>query len=193
MARKLSRIYPFAVAVWALAVVLFAKPPAPRSAVGAALVLGGLALAAWAAGYDRAVGLATGDGACANLFAGPYGWLRNPTQLGTTLAAIGLTLWSGALWPWLPVATAALLVPYFAVIQRARDVEEEGRLGWAYRTYRATVPVWFPRFTSRPRLAEGRWRPGPALKSSAAPLCGVVVTAAAALFWARAGGINLLW
>jgi len=191
VARALSRIYPFAVAVWALAVVLFARPPAPRSAFGAALALGGLALAAWAAGYSRTGKPAAGDEAGGNLFAGPYGWVRNPSQLGTASAALGLTLWSGALWPWLPAATAIMLVSFYTVVQYAADREAERRLGWDYRTYRATVPIWVPRFTPRPGLAGGRWRPGPALKGIVPLMCGVALIAVASLVWARAGGFRL--
>jgi protein-S-isoprenylcysteine O-methyltransferase Ste14 len=192
VARTLSRIYPFAVALWTLALAFFAQPFEPRSVVGGAFVLSGLALAAWAAGYNRKVETAARGEADGNLYAGPYGWVRNPSQLGTTLAALGLTLWSGALWPWLPVATAVLLVSYSTVVQRAADVEAERRLGWDYRTYRATVPVWFPRFVPRPRLAEGRWRPGPALRGSGPLICGVVSVAAASLLWTSAGGVRLL-
>ena len=166
---------------------LFARSLAPRSFFGAVLALAGLALAAWAAGYNRKVETAARGEADGNLYAGPYGWVRNPSQLGTTLAALGLTLWSGALWPWLPVATAVLFVSYFALTQRAADVEAERRLGWDYRTYRATVPVWFPRFVPRPRLAEGRWRPVPALKRIAALTCGVALIATASFVCSRVG------
>jgi protein-S-isoprenylcysteine O-methyltransferase Ste14 len=188
----LSRIYPVAVGVWALAVIIFAKPLGPRSAVGGALALGGVALAAWTAGYDRASALAPGDEDGGSLFAGPYGWLRNPSRLGTTLVALGLAIWSGALWPWLPLATAVLLASYFTVMQRAADKEAEQRLGWVYRTYRATVPVWLPRFTPRPWLAEGRWRPGISLKGVIPMACGAALIAAASFVWALSGGIDLL-
>lgn len=156
------------------------------------MVLGGLALAAWAAGYNRKVEITAGDEAGGNLFAGPYGWLRNPSQLGTAFTALGLTLWSGALWPWLPLVTAIVLVSLFTLIQYAADEEAERRLGWAYRTYRATVPIWIPRFTARPRLAEGRWRPGTALKGIIPLVSSAALIAAASLVWGYAGGIRLL-
>ncbi len=189
VARALLRIYPFAAVIWALAVILFAKPLAPRSAVGAALVLIGWALALWAAGYSGTEKRAPGNEAGGFLFAGPYGWVRNPSQLGKVFVALGLTLWSGALWPWLAVATAFLLVSLFTVVQHASDVEAERRLGRDYRAYRATVPIWFPRFTRRPRLGKGRWQPATALRGSLPLIAGAVLVAVASLLGVYIDGI----
>lgn len=180
MARVLLWISPFAAAAWTLALVAFARPSAPRAAVGAALILSGWAVAVWAAGYRRPGKAAPGDGAGSYFFSGPYGWVRNPSQVALVCAAVGLTFWSGALWPWPAVGTAVLLLPLLTVVQNARDAESERRLGWAYRTFRATVPIWIPRFTARPNLAKGRWRPGPALKGSIVLLAGTILVAAAA-------------
>lgn len=192
VARALLRIYPFAAVIWAPALILFAKPFAPRSVVGAALVLVGWALALWAAGYPDTAKPAPGNDAGGTLFAGPYGWMRNPAQLGKVFVALGLTLWSGALWPWLAVATAVLLVSFFTVVQHASDEEAERRRGWDYRAYRATVPIWFPRFTRRPRLGKGRWRPASALRGSLPLIAGAVLVAVASLLGVYIDGIGRL-
>ena len=186
------RIYPFAAVIWALAVILFARPLAPRSVVGAALVLVGWALALWAAGYSDTAKPASGNEAGGYLFAGPYGWVRNPSQLGKVFVALGLTLWSGALWPWLAVASTFLLVSLFTVIQHASDVEAERRLGWDYRAYRATVPVWFPRFTPRPWLGKERWQPAAALQGSLPLIAGAALVMVASLLGAYIDGIQRL-
>jgi protein-S-isoprenylcysteine O-methyltransferase Ste14 len=188
VARALLRVFPFAAAVWALALVAFAEPLAPRAGVGAALVVAGWALTLWAAGYEEA-GRARRAAARGSLFAGPYGWLRNPRQPAGVFVAVGLTLWSGALRPWLAVATALSLVSYFAVVQAAADREAERLLGWDYRAYRATVPIWLPRFTARPRLAAGRWRPARALKGAWPLVAGSVIVAAASLLPGRVGDL----
>jgi protein-S-isoprenylcysteine O-methyltransferase Ste14 len=188
VARALTRIYPFAAAIWALTLVLFARPVGPWSFAGAALVVVGWGLAFWAAGYSGAAGR---DGADF-FFAGPYGWVRNPSPLGKVGLALGLALWAGALWPWLAVATAVFLIWYYTVVQRASEEEAERRLSWDYRAWRATVPVWIPRFTRRPRLGTARWRLGAAFKNSLPLLAAAVFVAAAAAVGAYVDGVARL-
>ena len=190
VARALARIYPFAAVIWALAVVLFAKPLGPRAVVGAALVVAGWGLTFWAAGYSGAAGRGRDD---ADLFfAGPYGWVRNPSHIGKVGLALGLTLWAGALWPWLAVATAAFLTWYYTVVQRASEEDDERRLSWDYRAWRATVPIWIPRLTRRPLLGTGRWRPGAAFKNSLPLLAAAAFVAAASALGAYVDGVARL-
>ncbi|NIT35205.1 MAG: hypothetical protein GTN49_01700 [candidate division Zixibacteria bacterium] len=166
--------------VWAIAVIFFAKPLSPWSWLGAALVAVGAALRFWAAGYAAPENRSAG-GPLGFLTAGPYAWVRNPLHLGNVAAAVGLSLWAGGLLPWLPLATAALLVCYYSLIKRA---EEEGtwRFSWEYRGYRATVPVWLPRFVPQPTRGARRWRPGLALRiEPRAPVIIIVIGAASLL------------
>lgn len=135
----------------------------------------------WAAGYGGTWARVDTAEAIADLSAaGPYRWMRNPKHIGTVAVAVGLSIWAGGLLPWLPLATAAVFVALYSLIQSDRDRDLGRRFSWEYRAYRGTVPIWLPRFTRRPAGTQNRWRPTAALAGEATVLVQIVAVAAAA-------------
>lgn len=139
------------------------RPGAAVLASGAAAVLAGAALRAWATLYNRyAQGaerktLATG---------GPYSWSRNPLYWANGLVLLGGFCASG-LFAWLPAAAA-----WFALVYARTIRHEERRLrakyGGAYVAYAARVPRWLPtRLGEPPRVAWRRFLPALAVQARA--------------------------
>ncbi len=128
----------------ALLYAVFADPSAPTLVLGSMVAALGLLIRAAAAGYLRKNERLT--------TAGPYAYTRNPLYFGSALLALGLLLtgnhWSAAL---LVVAYVAMFYP--AVIQF--EAEHLRKLhGRAYDDYAAHVPLFFPRLTPAPALAD---------------------------------------
>ena len=117
---------------------------------GAAVVLVGLGIRAWAAGIlekDRELAVS-----------GPYAFTRNPLYLGSFVIGIGAVI-AGAL-PWFSL----LFVAFFAIMYRGAMVRENERLterfGATHRRYREAVPMFLPRATRYDPLPESRPVPG---------------------------------
>lgn len=144
---------------WILAAVAFARPLGAWSWAGVGVLLAGEAVRFWALGCIGPESRVTrqGPGASQLVTWGPYGWVRNPLYIGNFLVILGLALWSGALWPWLPLAAGAFFLWQYALITAAEGAELEKRYGWEYRSYSAVVPSWVPRFTPHPMLKNGRF------------------------------------
>jgi protein-S-isoprenylcysteine O-methyltransferase Ste14 len=175
------------VVLWAAVVIFFAEGRTTWLWLGAAVALTGEALRLWASGYGGTWARADAAEAITDLSAaGPYRWVRNPKPIGNVAVAVGLSLWAGGLLPWLPLATALVFIALYSLIQGARDRDLGRRFSWAYRAYRGTVPIWVPRFTSRPPRTQSRWRFGVALTGEAAVLIQIVAVAAAAFVRSRA-------
>jgi protein-S-isoprenylcysteine O-methyltransferase Ste14 len=86
---------------------------------------------------------------------GLYRYVRNPMYLAVLGAVLGQALLLGQ-----SVLVAYAVVVLTAVVSFVRGYEEptlRRRFGPAYDTYRASVPGWFPRFSSR----ATRPAPGP--------------------------------
>lgn len=177
-----AKILPVAAVLWAAAVIFFAHPHAPWLALGAALVVAGEGLRFWAAGYgNRRTG---GTPASENWpfpTGGPYGWVRNPDDIGAVVSAAGLTLWAGGLLPWLPLVTVAFFAWQYSLVQCARDRDLGRRFDWEYRAYRGTVPIWLPRFAPRRLGRGGRWRFGAAVTREIPAFAVIAGVAAAAV------------
>lgn len=140
----------------------------------------------WAAGYGGAWRRVDSPEAIADLSAaGPYRWVRNPKHIGDVAVVVGLSIWAGGLLPWLPLATAAVFVTLYSLIQNDRDRYLGRRFSWKYRAYRGTVPIWLPRFTRRPGGKHRRWRPAAALAGEAGVMIQIVAFAAAAFIRPR--------
>jgi protein-S-isoprenylcysteine O-methyltransferase Ste14 len=115
-------------------------------AVGALLVLVGLALVAWTVTLFASVGrgtLAPWDPTARLVVRGPYRYMRNPmiTGVGTILAGQAVFFRSWGI---------AVELAVFAVVNAIYFplVEEPGlqrRFGVEYEEYRARVPRWLPR------------------------------------------------
>lgn len=128
-------------------------PPAAVSwlprALGAAVVIGGLALVAWCIGLFARVGkgtLAPWDPTSKLVAVGPYRYTRNPmiTGVATILTGEALTAgsWRLGLWALTFVIFNHL---YFLAVE---EPGLERRFGESYAEYKRMVPRWIPR---RPR------------------------------------------
>jgi protein-S-isoprenylcysteine O-methyltransferase Ste14 len=171
---------------WAAVVVFFAGPRATWPWLGAALVAAGEALRLWAAGYGAPWEDEKAAPGIGRLPAqGPYTWVRNPRHIGGVAVAVGLSLWAGGLFPWLPLATAAVFISLYSLIQAARDRDLAKRARWEYRAYRGTVPIWLPRFARRAVGSPGRWRFRAAFAGELATLTFTAAVAATAFLWPR--------
>jgi protein-S-isoprenylcysteine O-methyltransferase Ste14 len=102
-------------------------------ALGAPLLLAGLALAAWAVRAAAEVNLARpGD----LVRGGPYAFGRNPMYVAATAVYAGVALVAAAAWPLL-LLPAVLLSTHLVVTREERSLE--ARFGAAYRGYKASV------------------------------------------------------
>ena len=134
MLQKLRVPLAFAIAP---AVLYFANPTIPSILLGLPVALVGAGFRALAAGViQKDSSLAT---------SGVYALTRHPLYFGSSLLAVGFAIMSAS-----ETAAALLLVP-FIVIYPTVILREEARLENRFpdeiRSYKATVPRFFPRFT----------------------------------------------
>jgi protein-S-isoprenylcysteine O-methyltransferase Ste14 len=111
----------------------------PRVAVGLAILVGGLALIAWATGLFRRTGQdpAPWKPTPSIIVDGPYKRSRNPMYVGMTLIQIGIGFAANDLWISLLAGASLLVVHRVAVLPEESYLTE--RFGDAYRAYRASV------------------------------------------------------
>lgn len=122
------------------AVVLVLSRPEPAGfLVGSALVVLGVVLRGWGAGY-----LVKNDRLSV---AGPYAYLRHPLYAGMLLLAMGFGVMLGGLLT--PVALLVLGVWFFGIYFPRKEPSESQRLealhGEDFRSYRTAVPALWPR------------------------------------------------
>lgn len=139
------RFLPAAVA--GLALVAWSTPTARSLALGAPLIVLGLAVRAWAVGHLVKTVRFT--------VTGPYAHLRHPLYLGTACIGLGLAVMLGG---WAAAVGGVAVLGWFALsyLPRKERVETSrllARHGEAYARYRREVPALWP----RPRP----WRPAP--------------------------------
>ena len=151
LAGKLRRIHGHL--VLALLGLWLAQPNLSMNLLGTAVVLVGMALRVWAAGY-----LEKGGELCTD---GPYRYVRHPLYLGSLLAALGFAVMINAVWGW------AAVLPLFLALYGIQVLSEERHLaakyGATHADFAASVPVLLPRF-GRPGEGKGRpWRLSQAL------------------------------
>ena len=122
--------------------LVFARPSAVTLLWSLALVLPGLWLRGYSAGYIRKNAEITSSG--------PYGYTRNPLYLGSLLITLGFGAAAGRWW------LCALLAGLFAAIYIPTILGEEAYLREhfaGFDAYAARVPRLLPRLTPAP--AEG--------------------------------------
>jgi protein-S-isoprenylcysteine O-methyltransferase Ste14 len=135
--------------IFAVFVLLFARPTPKYVAVGAVVGLMGLWLRAYAAGYLRKQEVLT--------VTGPYAYTRNPLYLGSAVLALGAGIATRS------CISAGILIVYFAVVYSVVMRREEGELlahhGDAFQKYAEAVPLFLPRMTSAklPGASAGRF------------------------------------
>jgi protein-S-isoprenylcysteine O-methyltransferase Ste14 len=141
------------VVVPAILVATYGTEVEPVSvALGAPLVLGGIALWTWTVRLFARIGrgtLAPWDPTERLVVAGPYAHVRNPMITGVVavLAGEALILGSVAIGIWALAFTAINHIFFLAYEEPA----VERRFGDEYRLYKQNVPRWIPRRTP--------WRP----------------------------------
>jgi protein-S-isoprenylcysteine O-methyltransferase Ste14 len=150
-------LLPFVVVVvvpWRILVNTEAGPPAMGEpwwfalrAAGLVVGLMGFALFAWCVTLFARVGrgtLAPWDPTRALVAVGPYRYVRNPMITGVTLMLLGEAAFWGSkrigLWA---VTFVAINHLYFVL---SEEPGLERRFGPAYRSYKARVPRWLPRW-----------------------------------------------
>ena len=121
---------------FALAVVVlgFAHPTGALLAAGAAVVAGGLALRAWAAGHLRRNQPLTTSG--------PYAYVRHPLYLGSAVVLAGFALAAGRWWLGAVVGLYFLLV--FLPVLGREERERKAAAPADYAAYRSQVPALVP-------------------------------------------------
>lgn len=80
--------------------------------------------------------------------AGPYRWVRNPMALAGIAQGFAVGLWRDDVL----VAHCALLGAWLwhVGVRGFEEADLEARFGAPFRAYRGRVPLWVPRFLSRP-------------------------------------------
>jgi protein-S-isoprenylcysteine O-methyltransferase Ste14 len=123
--------------VVAIAFLFFARPNPTALLIGAFVSLPGLAIRAWASGHIRKnTRLAV---------SGPYAFTRNPLYFGSFLLGLGFTIASGQ---WiLALLFAALFLGIYLPVMRVESSTMAELFGHEYESYKAAVPLFFPRLT----------------------------------------------
>ena len=120
---------------------------------------------------------------------GPYGLLRHPLYLGSSLVGLGFCAASGLWWSW-PVLSVVFAVFYIpSIILENRYLARKH--GASFEAYRKEVPALIPRFVRRPGERQGGlcWRSVVANKEH---LYAAMIVILLAAFWARSflGGVQ---
>jgi protein-S-isoprenylcysteine O-methyltransferase Ste14 len=122
--------------VFAAVFLWLARPTGKTMLLSLLLVLPGVWLRAYAAGYVRKNAELT--------FTGPYAYTRNPLYLGSMLIAFGFAAAAGS-WAILIALTALFAVIYIPTIQSEEAYLREHFTG--FNEYAAKVPRLLPRIT----------------------------------------------
>jgi protein-S-isoprenylcysteine O-methyltransferase Ste14 len=124
-----------------------ARPSGVTLAVSLLLVLPGLWLRGYAAGYVRKNAELTTTG--------PYGYTRNPLYLGSMMIAFGFAVAGGQVW--IGIALAGLFLAIYLPTIRSEEAYLRGVFP-GFDAYAARVPRLLPRLTSAasPEAPEDR-------------------------------------
>ena len=133
--------------VFAVVFLLLARPTWTLMALSLLLVVPGLWLRGYAAGYVKKNAELTRTG--------PYGYTRNPLYLGSMMIAFGFA-WASGSWVIFVVLAAGFLAIYLPTI---RSEEEYLRAHFAgFEEYARQVPRLLPRVTAaKSGVAPGRF------------------------------------
>jgi protein-S-isoprenylcysteine O-methyltransferase Ste14 len=132
---------------------------------GAFLVLAGMGLRAWAAGFAGRHTRSENIEGARLATSGPYAYVRNPIYLGSVVLGFGMVLLIGDRRLFVPCALTFLAL-YFGLIPAEEEFLSE-KFPDEYPVYCRNVPRFLPRPTSWPeasksafdrRAASGEWR-----------------------------------
>jgi protein-S-isoprenylcysteine O-methyltransferase Ste14 len=128
----------------AAAFLILAQPSVGLLLSGAAIMLAGLLLRAWSAGYlAKNQRLTTG---------GPYSYTRNPLYLGSAVMGLGGAV-AGRSWIMGAAFAAFFVLVYWPVMKReAQFLRRE--FPEAFEPYARQVPLFFPRLPRIPASSE---------------------------------------
>lgn len=113
------------------------------ASIGTVLLAGGLALWGWSIILFKGKGVPFNP-PCELVVAGPYAWVRNPMLHGVFVGftGLGLLLHSVSM---VFIWTPAFIILNILELKFVEEPELERRLGHAYRKYRESVPMLFPK------------------------------------------------
>lgn len=115
-------------------VAVFGRPTAPLLAGGAALVVAGVLVRAWAAGHLRRDQPLTTSG--------PYAYVRHPLYLGSALILAGFAAAGARLW--LAGVCAAYFLLLFVPVLFREEAERRALAPEGYAGYAPRVPALVP-------------------------------------------------
>jgi protein-S-isoprenylcysteine O-methyltransferase Ste14 len=142
LAKRIRVPMGFVVAVVFLAL---AQPSWKTLGLSLLLVLPGLWLRGYAAGYVKKNEELTTTG--------PYGYTRNPLYLGSLGIALGFA-WASGSW-WILLGLAAVFAAIYAPTIQGEETYLRGKFGAAFDAYCAAVPRLLPRLTPGVRGRSG--------------------------------------
>lgn len=131
--------------VAAALLLVFARPAVTWLAVGAGLVVLGLAVRAWAAGHLRREAPVT--------VSGPYAHLRHPLYLGSGLVVAGFAVAGGL--AWLAFMLGLYFVLLFVPVLRREERQRRAAAPELYADYANRVPAFLPRLQPGQRAQPG--------------------------------------
>jgi protein-S-isoprenylcysteine O-methyltransferase Ste14 len=128
----------------AAAFLVLAQPSAGSLLCGAAIMLAGLLLRAWSAGYlAKDQRLAT---------RGPYSYTRNPLYLGSAVMGLGGAV-AGRSWIMGVAFAVFFILVYWPVMKREAEFLRR-EFPQAFAPYAKQVPLFFPKLPSIPAGRE---------------------------------------
>ena len=137
-------------------------PARPLAVVSGILIVSGLVLSVWSIFYMKKVGEGNPFDAYNHEVAprtrhlmtdGPYRYTRNPMLVGVYINDIGIILWLSSWWPPVIFALEVLLL---SLQVRSEEKRLEADFCDGYRSYKQTVPRYFP----YPHIGKGKAGPG---------------------------------
>ena len=113
--------------------------------LGAAMVIGGLALVIWSVSIQYTLGKGTPAPRVATqrlVTQGPYAWTRNPMTLGALSLYLGIGVWQGAGLVILLTAIVFSALLTYIYIHETRELTD--RFGLEYMAYKKRTPFLIP-------------------------------------------------
>lgn len=183
-----------------IAAMIFTKTNKSIFVIGIVIVLLGISIRFWAAGYIKHHRVDRKANTPTLVTGGPYAYVRNPLYLANSLVALGFCIMSGW-WPSYIIAAILIILTYEIFIIPSEESFLQRKFGNDYQQYCAEVPRFFPKI--RPRLpAKGTFSWKAAILTELHTILLLAIPAAyfamragyaSPLGIAISGGIYILW